>query len=69
MNFHLGTINNGQMRFAVGSFSRGAGYERMLFRTWKEHRIAALYGISFGHKCFIGVIRLHECRERHERIK
>lgn len=69
MKFHWGKQNNGAMKFDIGSYSFTRDGKRQIHLQWIKHNIAALYGVSFGHSLFIGIIRFDSTQSGSERIK
>jgi len=70
MNLHWGKTGLAQLRFSLGSIShRGADDQRIIHRRWLQHRIRSAFGLSFGHKSFVGLMLLADTREERERIK
>jgi hypothetical protein len=70
MRFHFGGLRPGQLRFDLGTMSYGKHPDRQTLRRWMTHRIGeGSWGVSFGPRLFIGVLRLEDSKEVRERIK
>lgn len=69
MKFHR-SFGAGRLQFDIGSMSYNKDGERQTFRTWITHNIGrGSWGISFGSRLFIGVLRFDKTGEVRERIK